>query len=412
MTASMVREQVEVLQRQLTGIAVITSPVNGSGMHQDLDSVVTAERKRLEDRLSAGPPPGGSWNWLGDLESDVSRLAQEAMSLLGGVNIRQRGLDGGLCQMADALVASVSDQLQLAPPPTIPAPEEFIDLLSDVIRVRYPGGSVWDLPVVVHELGHYVAHRLGAGGPRGAVVDGLLCREQAKLPANLGAFAEELFADTFATYVAGPAYGYSCLIRRLAPLDVNKDGSLHPATNKRATAIAATLHHLVNRKPQSGLNMMVDDLEAAWRNRIEVSDGPRRAGGDGQADTDADGQPAADADGQAEAIRYAQGLASEFLVALDQECPVVRFDRTGDVFSLANKLNENPFETSAVAGDPKWLIPIVNAGWLRRRKDAMTSAKQAGNGATDRDTGIAAFDPGRQELTDRVRRMCEECLHG
>ena len=120
--------------------------------------------------------------------------------------------------------------------------------------------------------------------------------ERAKRP-NLGNFAEELFADTFATYVGGPAYAYSCLLLRLNPTAAHGDVKpTHPASVKRAVAILTTLDALEAAHQRSGkaagsLAPWVADLRAAWADRL-------RAAG-------------VAAEPSPEAAEYAAGLATE-----------------------------------------------------------------------------------------------------
>ena len=132
------------------------------------------------------------------------------------------------------MLASLTTTLRSpSAPPSLPAPGEYVDLLSDVIRVRFPGGSVWDLPIAVHELGHFAAGRLRPDRRSRTSVEDIIARERAD-KRYLGYFADELFADTFATFVAGPSYAYTCMTTRFTPQSAYEDD--HRLTPNRPIA--------------------------------------------------------------------------------------------------------------------------------------------------------------------------------
>jgi hypothetical protein len=94
----------------------------------------------------------------------------------------------------------------------VPASREWFDTNASIIRLRPSGDGMWALPVAVHEYGHFVAtqlrHRFVADDSipdyLDAVEDQLRIRARAaEIPAMFRK-GHELFADAFATYVAGP----------------------------------------------------------------------------------------------------------------------------------------------------------------------------------------------------------------
>ena len=215
-----------------------------------MQPVVANEVARLRERLDTLPDGQSQpWSALAELERLTQLLASETLAVVGGISIRGTGLDPGADDLPEALLAAVARKMALGYEfITVPSGSEFIDVMSDVIRVRYPGTGVWDLPVVLHEFGHFLVDHL----PRSAEpsVSAIIERERAASPKR-GYFAEELWADTFATYAGGPAYAFSAMIRLDVVSAAEDDPPSHPSAMKRVAAIQFTL----------------DRSQAAWQRR-------------------------------------------------------------------------------------------------------------------------------------------------
>ena len=352
---SAVEARAAELRRRLERLERALDPVEADDRetYDRLQAIVAYEVARVRqqidqiDALAMADPPG-AWAKVAELDDRTRRLAGEVLAFSGGVGARRAGLDDGLCAAADQLLDEVADQILVSTRGvTLPAPGEYLDLLSGVIRVRYPAGGVWDLPMALHELGHHVAPLLGANRPEGPPVKAIVTRER-QTSAPLANFAEELFADTFATYVAGPAYGYSCLLLRLPPSRAHQDVfPTHPAPVKRAVAVLTTLASLqeafVRSKHASGsLQPAIDDLGAAWSQLLESAGGP--------------GQPAQ------EAADYARSLTAELIAVLDGEPVVARFA------GLAPSRAVLPAVQHGVDPPPgARMVDALNAGWMVRR---------------------------------------------
>src|SRR4051812_39358217 len=90
-------------------------------------------------------------------------LFEECLALRQGLAGRAAGIDGEICRFADRLMDDLCSDADIGWRRfTVLATGESYTRVSDVIRVRFPAVSVWDLPVLAHELGHHAVHRLEA----------------------------------------------------------------------------------------------------------------------------------------------------------------------------------------------------------------------------------------------------------
>jgi hypothetical protein len=347
------RRLFEERRRELSGflrrIEGTVSPLAAAGDARlgRLRPVIVNEVARLRERLDTLPAAAVlSWTDLADLERLTSRLAEETLAVVGGISLRAGGLDGDPGDLAEALLARVARAMTLGYTfITVPSGSEFIELMSDVIRVRYPGTGVWDLPVVLHEFGHFLVSHL----PRSAEpsVWAVVGRERGVSPKR-GFFAEELWADTFAAYVGGPAYACSALVR-FDPASAAEDAPpYHPSAVKRAAAVFTTLSRsqAAWQRRQCFAGSLAEPITLArslWQARLAA------AGVTAEPDEDDLGN--------------AEVLAGEYLAILDRDWPGIRYDDAQGAAAIRQSLDDGRPELPSEAG----LIDIMNGGWWARR---------------------------------------------
>jgi hypothetical protein len=338
------RDEIDVALREIAGTLDALSPEQAPGV-EHLRPIVRKETARLHERLqNLRGSARQQWAQLADIATKSDRLAEEALAFVGGLQARSLGLDGRCCDLADQLIQSIGSDL-VAPYSaaiTLPAASEYMDVLSAVIRVRYPSRGVWDLPIALHEFGHYLA---AATGTWTLSPHAVIAREREKSRSE-GAHAEELWADAFATYVAGPAYAAAAL-SRLNPVRADVDASTHPSATKRSLVMFNTLNHLQASWKRSGraggsLEPAVSLVEQLW--------GERRTAA-GVTDVSQDAQS------------VVTSLTDEFLDILDEEVVGNRYaNSTGARTVVKWLLKEGPQPV-----DPL-LIDILNGGWWARRR--------------------------------------------
>lgn len=336
-----------------------------------LQPVVANEVARLRERLETLPDGQGQpWAALAELERLTQLLASETLAVVGGISMRVRGLDSEAGELPEALLAAVAGSMALGYEfITVPSGSEFIDVMSDVIRVRYPGAGVWDLPVVLHEFGHFLVGHL----PRSAEpsVSAIIDRERSASPRR-GYFADELWADTFAAYVGGPAYAFSAMARFDVVGAAEDAPPSHPSAMKRVAAIRLTLGHSQTawqrrRRAAGSLEVPIASAEDLWRNRL------RAAGVATEPD--------------ATDRTYAEELAGQFIGILDRDWPRIRYDDTRRAAAIRQGLDDGQPELPRDAG----LIDVLNGGWWARRN------AEAEFGDAD-------------VITEQVSHMCREIM--
>jgi len=244
-----------------------------------------AELRKLRDAVADGDALETSWGSLADFRKDYRDFFQECLGLLGGSLIRERKLDGGLCEIADALLRDIGER-------TIPwsgfcvlAEGNFYTETSEVVRLPFHDRSVWSLPVAAHELGHYVGPRIKDGNEEPLfkaaleVRKGLAGPEEGDLK-RLERHYHEFLADLFALYTLGPAYACACLLLRFSPADrvrvgeqrrpaVCEDGETHPSHARRADLMLLVLKQL--DKAGAGYGGMHNFLAGAWKENVKAA---------------------------------------------------------------------------------------------------------------------------------------------
>ncbi|MFE6071182.1 hypothetical protein [Streptomyces sp. NPDC056525] len=210
-------------------------------------SLREVEARALLAAIEASEAPADFWPELYRLQIECDELFEETLSLLEGAALRAARLDDGYCKLADALLDEIGERTPVAWDSfTVLGTEEIYARSTRVIRVRFPGRSFWDLPVVAHEYGHFAGPAVTVDGGVRTVhpLEEQLERTRATWPDASWAWLHELFADAFASYVLGPAYGLACALDRFDPT-VARDGTeTHPAPNMRMAAIGAALDQL------------------------------------------------------------------------------------------------------------------------------------------------------------------------
>ena len=216
----------------------------------------------------------GYWQQLSDHKRKCGDLFKESLNFFGGALLRSIERIDGLCKVADALLLQLSKQAGVEWNRfTILAEGSFFTEATGIIRLPFPDYSIWNLPVAVHELGHYV-------GPRIVKSDGTypfqIKRQQivasytdAAEAERQKSFWQEDFSDLFAIYAIGPAYACACLVTAFSPTDGTacKDGREHPAHAKRAYLMLEMLRG-IGQNQYANLAKHLTDL---WKRNLKAA---------------------------------------------------------------------------------------------------------------------------------------------
>ncbi|HSA56062.1 MAG TPA: hypothetical protein VLE53_10175, partial [Gemmatimonadaceae bacterium] len=196
---------------------------------------------------------GDGWSRLEQESRAIERLYDRFLTHVQAETFRAAGFDHGAALVADGLLTELAALTDLPwRRQAVVGGGDVFEEATEVISVRFPQYSIWLLPVVAHELGHFAASRLRRedGTPVRAMIAGLagegltaMLPASAKvLQAQRADFLEELFADVFATWLLGPAYACTCLELELNPNDAGD--RRHPPATARARAILGCLSWL------------------------------------------------------------------------------------------------------------------------------------------------------------------------
>src|SRR6185312_1314217 len=244
--------QIQTLLRQLESAQEsLKDEQIGEGLRKAAEyrftNLINEARTRLEsDKRYVNDVPDDYdlseyWRRLTNEKEKCADLFKECLNFLGGALLRNIDRIDQLCQIADRLLLELSKRAGIEWNRfTILAEGNFFTSATGIIRLPFPDYSIWNLPVAVHELGHYVGPRIDKPDGSFPFEDKL---QEIKVAYTNRAEAEreksfwqEEFSDVFATYALGPAYICSCLAAAFSPADISacEDGDSHPSYAKRA----------------------------------------------------------------------------------------------------------------------------------------------------------------------------------
>ena len=269
-------------------------------------------------------------------------LFAEYVDFLGGLTMRDTGLDDRVCEMTDVLLTGFT----LVSGHYLPIPARQAALskaLDSVVKLGFPEWSVWGIPLVAHEVGLALAR-----DDRQTDVDQLLGRWLEKASRDRLA---ELFADMFAAYTVGPAYGCALLLLRLHPHHDEDAGESEAKDVDRARLMLATL--LADSDPETGYRRSVNRLTTMWKDAVMTLAEPEAA------------RAAADAlDPPAEADWLDEYL-TDVLAVLDRREGIEHFSEVKwaeGLTTLGNRLEK----VDSMKRTPASVLAVLNLAWAAR----------------------------------------------
>jgi hypothetical protein len=264
-------EKVEELVRESLHGAI-------EGWIEKIDDSLKALKALAEEGINNKPTVNNTidaaWKEYAEIMSEQIRLFSfsDYVEFLGGLALRDAGLDEGICQIADELVQSCGSIGKTNwNALTIPANNEAVTLARS-IRMGFPEWTLWAVPLTAHELGHVLItagrNRLEIGNTNTQwekyIFNQVMGRNK-KVQRDRQHLLIYL-ADAFATYAMGPAYACSAILLRFNPLSAYTDGDKYPADAKRAYVILNMLRRMLANDKQDTppYDKTVDRLEAGW----------------------------------------------------------------------------------------------------------------------------------------------------
>lgn len=242
----------------------------------DLEEITRDWFKTINDNLqalSAGAKGNAdavldkAWqDYTGIISENLRLFFSDYVQFLGGLALRDAGLDAGICRIADDLIRSCGAIGKTNwNAMTIPASQEAVTLARS-IRVGFPEWTIWALPLAAHELGQVAI-------TGNTVWEKYIAEESKKhkrAKDKVNRHMRVCLADAFATCAMGPAYACSAILLRLNPLSAYGDTANHPADAKRAYVILTMLQKMRDQDPivVPPYSDIIDSLEKGWNTAL------------------------------------------------------------------------------------------------------------------------------------------------
>ncbi|RZU14276.1 hypothetical protein EV645_5147 [Kribbella rubisoli] len=239
-------EQLELAERQLD-LPLIRDLLEPQAATR-LSGKLGDRRKSVKRALSTATEDAG-WDLFATEEKAARQLMAELFALVQGRLFSSAGLDNGIAGAARRLLQDVQELsgLDRGVLVTFSPDTESVDHTIGLVRLRFPGTTVWDLPFAVHEFGHHAVHEL-------AHIDAAHSDDRPLRSLVTGPFGtkagldeshvHELIADVFATVALGATYPIACIQRRINAKQRATDGTTHPSWQRRVTTMVAALDHM------------------------------------------------------------------------------------------------------------------------------------------------------------------------
>ena len=350
-----VRDRAAADLADLALIGEVLIAVGRSGGRMDrVQSMFTPDVERLRATLgmvlaTSDTPTGDAWASLNDAHSEIGDLSKRLMAYVGGSLLRDE-IEGAQTRASNAfaialaLTDELSDATQIGwEKDILPADHEYTATDTGLIHMVFPRLTVWDLPAVMHEFGHYAALRI----TNGSVVPFKVIRDSGSLGAP--DHIEELFADAFASYVGGPAFGCACAMQRFSPTDAEavEDTKTHPSHAARIHMIVALLRGRSTEVGDPEWDQVTSLIEQCWASNLAAIGKPTEL-------PDA-WQPKLD-------LEVLRRIRDQVLA----QVATARYQSWGSAVALAAQLD--PDREMAIAAVPRGtsLRDILNSGWVAR----------------------------------------------
>jgi hypothetical protein len=263
------------LKQLSASLDAVVSPLAGADrvVLDRFDLLIGGLRTRL-----ARIPDDSAWNELAKVRGSIAEIKQEALAFVQGALLRERSLDKGIGVVSERLLAELLERTGEERRVLLALSDnEFFKHTVSMVRGRFPDVTVWNLPVLAHELGHHVAATLAHTDP--ALREdyrpvAAYLSEEADNEASFAnvdravalAHLHELFADVYATYVLGAAYPLNMIMLSASPDVFGASSRSHPSWSRRVHTIRAVADVLgVGGAGAAGYRDLAGTISTLWR---------------------------------------------------------------------------------------------------------------------------------------------------
>jgi uncharacterized protein YukE len=205
-----------------------------------------------------------AWAAFDELSDTRCRmLFSDYVDLLGGLTLRDTGLDDQISGMADDLLHELGTELLALPARPAEASAADPASLGSLIKLWFPEWTIWGVPLFGYDAGlAWVSRR----SPLGAQL----------LDAEPAGSRGCLVADAYATFALGPAYASAAILLRMRTPAAG-DPAVSPSEAGRAHVILRVLRALGQSGTFGGLGGLVEECwQEAVRQRGGVTEPANR----------------------------------------------------------------------------------------------------------------------------------------
>jgi hypothetical protein len=177
-----------------------------------------------------------AWNKFDKLIDECQPLFADYVDFLSGVTLRDYRLDDGVAFQADRVFEALAVQRIAMPGRQGHLPTK----LSSLAKFQFPEWTVWDVPLAGHHAGLF---RCDIGE---SIIERYRQLHESMFPTDV--FAQQLFAEVYASCFVGLAYGYAALLLHLHPRKTERTAET-PSAAERAHVILETLDYFGTNDP-------------------------------------------------------------------------------------------------------------------------------------------------------------------
>ncbi len=187
-------------------------------LHRDLKKLSQGDEEALTLK--------DAWRKYARVHSESQEILGEYLDFIGGLSIKKIPDEkiNSMTDVANEFVRICAREYLSRPwlyfSTSITRQEALNKAIVRLVRLRLPKWTVWNLPLAAHEFGHVLVEDYEA--LRTLAEDD----EALRTLAGDRELIHDVLADTFATYMIGPAYICAAISLRLEPLVASDEGSV------------------------------------------------------------------------------------------------------------------------------------------------------------------------------------------
>lgn len=286
-----VRDTIDGLGQAMITTVTLTNPAL-----RKLEASLNRRCREINDKLevlktavAAGDASSrrAQWSEYQALLDGVARpVFAEYVDFLGGLTVRDTGLDDRVCDMTDALLSRYKTVTDRSLP--LPARQAALgNALDSVVMLGFPEWSIWGIPLVGHEVG--LAYARDRNDPDRVQLIRKYWEVASKRAVHLGtgggaltyteAYVQQLLADAFGAYTLGLSFACASLLLRLNPRHDEPPRADQPRDIDRARVIMMTISAGGGTAPHDDgtFSDAVGRLREIWEAALRAHAGPGRA---------------------------------------------------------------------------------------------------------------------------------------